>query len=384
MSNISSLSQCANCGACYNSCPTGAIRVDGEGLFYRVAVDREKCANCGKCLQICPVNSPEMHQNLLSAYYGVNKDHEIVKNSSSGGAFSAIANCILEDGGIVFGACFDDDFRKVVIRSTDEVPLSKLLKSKYVESLVGDSFSHVKYQLSTGRQVLYCGSPCQIVGLKRFLGQEYKNLYTCDFTCGGFPSHEMYRTYIDTLEKRRKSAVTKVDFRPKTLGWETYAIQICFDKGLAYHSPAALDPFFSAFLRKHYSVRESCLNCQFSDNHFSDIILSDFWRYREFAVSEKMPEGISLVITNSDRGEELLERASANFPHGRLDLQKAAYNIKKISFPHDFYGDRNCFLECYQSYGLWKAAKRYCVPPAFKVFVIKVKSVFKYLFWRVK
>lgn len=384
MSNISSFSACANCGACCQACPAGAIRVDGDGLYYRVAVDQAKCIDCGICVQVCPVNSPDAQQHLLAAYFGAHKDRGVVKSSSSGGAFSALANCVLADGGVVYGACFDEKFRQVTIQSTDNVPLSALLKSKYVESLTADSFSNVQHQLSNGREVLYCGAPCQIAGLKRFLGREYENLFTCDFTCGGFPSHEMYRAYIDALEKRRKAAVTQVDFRPKTLGWEDHAIQIRFDNGSRYHRPAALDPFFSAFLQKHYSVRDNCLNCQFSDNHYSDIILADFWRYREFVPSAKRSEGLSLIITNSVKGEKLLQRAAGDLTWESLALPKAAYNIKKTSFSDAFRDRRDQFLQCYQSQGLWKASEKYCFPTTQKARVIKIKSILKYLFRRVQ
>lgn len=134
MKNISENTQCANCGACYNLCPVNAIQVDEEGLFYQVKVNENKCIKCCKCVEVCPVNKPEPGKQALSAYYGTNVSEGIVKDSSSGGAFSALANWVLEEQGVVYAACYSEDRKRVVLQSTDQVTLDELRRSKYVES----------------------------------------------------------------------------------------------------------------------------------------------------------------------------------------------------------------------------------------------------------
>ena len=190
--NISTFSKCANCGACYHVCPVSAITLDTQGLYYTLKVDENKCVDCGKCVQICPVNSPVKTQSLRCAVGGFHKRKEVVDQSSSGGAFYALANSVLERGGIVFGAAFSDDFRSVVCADTDHVSLSRLQKSKYVESRVDGAFANVRQALETGREVLFSGTPCQVAGLKRYLNHEYNNLFTCDFSCGGLPQERVF------------------------------------------------------------------------------------------------------------------------------------------------------------------------------------------------
>ena len=146
---------------------------------------------------------------------------------------------------------------------------------------VGNSFTDVKEQLLAGRSVLFSAAPCQIAGLKSYLGQEYDHLYCCDFTCGGFPSHEIYRVYLDALEQKFGTSVVSVDFRPKKLGWQSHAIEIIFANGRKYLAPAELDPFFYSFIYRHYSIRDNCCSCRYSKFHQSDIILADFWLYRQ-------------------------------------------------------------------------------------------------------
>ena len=201
MNNISRFNGCSNCGACLNICPTKAIAVDNGGLFYEVGVDEKKCVDCGRCVEVCPWNNEREVQNLPAAYGGFAKDKETVAKSSSGGIFSAVADLILKKGGVVFGAVYSKDRHSVIFGSTDEFDLDEIRRSKYTESLVGNSFSEIKNILKTGRQVLFCGAPCQVAGLKRYLEKDYDNLLTCDFACGGFPSHKVFDDYLSALEK---------------------------------------------------------------------------------------------------------------------------------------------------------------------------------------
>ncbi len=368
--NISNFKECANCGACYNACPTEAIKVLSDGLFYNLQVDNIKCVECGKCMKVCPVNNPEKHQSLIFAIGGFSKNLQMVKKSSSGGAFSVFAEYVLSKNGVVFAAAFNENSRYVEIKSTDEVPLDMLIRSKYVESSVGDSFIKVKQQLDNSRLVLFCGCPCQVAGLKRFLGMDYDNLITCDFSCGGLPSHKIYNDYLNKLENKFNSEVEFVNFRPKTYGWETYAIKVAFKNGREYNSLSLLDPFFVGFIHKHYTVRDNCLTCRFADNHYSDIILADFWLYREISNLQK-GNGLSLIIINSNKGKNFFGDVKEKFEFEELELEKATYNIKKPNYTEEFRINRKKFLDEYKEKGLL-AIQDY-LPNRFS----KVKIIFK-------
>lgn len=255
--SISKFSKCANCGACLNVCATNAIWVDREGMYYTPRVDETKCVQCGKCTSVCPVNAPEKTQKLIGSYYGYADDNAILLGSSSGGIFHVLAQKVIDVGGVVFGAVYSEDRHRIVFSCSDEVSLWDIQKSKYVESDVGNSFRRVKTELEKERSVLFCGTPCQSAGLKRYLGKQYDNLLVCDFSCGGLPSHQMYHQYLCNLEKKYSSKVVLVDFRPKNFGWASHSIFIRFENGREYSRLAALDPYYKAFLNS-LSKRDYC------------------------------------------------------------------------------------------------------------------------------
>lgn len=379
--NISKFSDCANCGACYNICPVQAIHV-AEGLFYTVEVDQQKCIQCGKCLEVCPVNKPQYHQSISAAYSLIHKNNKTVMKSSSGGAFSAFAEHILQNNGVVWGACFNDNCDTILFKSTNDVPLDELRRSKYVESLVGDSFLQIRSLVNNGTKVLFCGTPCQVAGLKRFIGSDNPNLFTCDFACGGLPSHLIYRQWLQNLKNRYSAEVITVNFRPKIYGWETHGITVHFSNRKAYRSPAYLDPYFSAFIHKQYSIREYCTKCQFSDNHYSDLILADFWLHKKFPLQNSKSCGISLVLVNSEKGQQLLNACQESVSMEELPLPNAKYNIKPRITAARNLAERAQFLNAVEKIGVSPALLHYCVPTKKDAFIYKAKLIIKqFLRW---
>lgn len=341
--NISKFEKCSNCGACYNICPKDAIAVEKEGLFYSLSVDSDLCIDCGLCSNICPVNNDFETMIPLYACAGWHKDQEVVLNSSSGGVFFGIANKIIEEGGIVFGAEYSEDCKTVVFSSTDETDISKLLRSKYVESQIELSFRKVKVELEKGRKVLFCGTPCQVAGLCRFLEKPYDHLITCDFACGGLPSHALYQKYLSSLEEKYGSSIKSVDFRPKTHGWKRYAVRICFENGKVYNRLGVEDKYLKSFLYGKCTVRDYCLECKFSDNHASDITIADFWLHEKLS-SLRNENGISLILCNSSKGKDILEVVGEQFVFAELDLDSATYNHKKTETSENTIRRRQAFL----------------------------------------
>lgn len=360
MNNVSEYSDCSNCGACYNTCPVSAITLNEDAVFYSVNVDFSKCIDCGACKKVCPVNNTENKQEIISSYGGCSVDPRTVSLSSSGGAFNELAKAVLACGGIVFSAAYSDDFREICFFSTDEKPLESLMKSKYVESKVGTSFKAVKKELDSGREVMFCGAPCQVAGLKRYLKREYTNLLTCDFSCGGMPSHEMYTEYLDEIERKLKSPISGVDFRPKTYGWDLHTIKIDSVRGKKYVKTYKEDPYFYCFIGNHISVRDYCYKCDFSDNHYSDIILADFWKCRTESQITNNNTGLSLIITCSPKGEEYIQRIRKNFSLTVLDNDRANYNLKKKNVPScSFMNERESFIDQCINEGFIVASQRF-------------------------
>lgn len=280
---------CTGCMACMNICPVHAIHqtLNVYG-FVMPEIDSARCIHCGKCESVCPMVEAKADTEIkipLKAYAMVHRLDDVVKISSSGGAFYALASLILEQGGIVFGCFYDIRRKKAYLADTDHVDLKDLLTSKYVESYIGFGFKRVKAQLETGRKVLFCGTPCQAAGLVYFLKGSYENLLIVDFTCGAVAAQTYLRDYLVKLEQKYKSKITKLSFRDKYYGWGQYCFLVHFKNGRIYRKTAMADPYFFCFLRSSMQ-RLSCHGCRFSDRHFSDVVLADFWKCDDFAMNQ--------------------------------------------------------------------------------------------------
>lgn len=190
-------SVCTGCGACTSVCEQKALNlIPGKEGFYRPLVDTDKCISCGLCEKVCPVlNSVKTVVTSATplVYAAWNKDEKVRAESSSGGVFSALAETVLEMGGIVCGAAYANDMSVSHIRIEKKSDLSKLRLSKYVQSYIGDAFREVKEYAKQGKTVLFCGTPCQAAGLRNFLRKDYPNIICCDFICHGVPSPLMYK-----------------------------------------------------------------------------------------------------------------------------------------------------------------------------------------------
>ena len=378
LNNITKFAKCVNCGACYNTCPMDAIFVDKFDYFYTTKVDEKKCVNCGKCVTVCPLNSENKHLDIKGAYGGWHYNDEIVRSSSSGGAFTAIADWVLHKKGIVYGAAYSDDCKEILTLSTEETSLDNIKRSKYVESSVNFSFRKIKKNLEDGRYVLFCGTPCQVAGLNSYLGKDYEKLITVDFACGGLTSHKLYETRISDLEKKYRSKVASVNFRAGLYGWKQHAILVQFKNGRKYKMPSIYDPYVFAFMYARYGNRTECFECNFRNNHYADFIVADFWKYFDYSNLENNEKGISLILSNSDKAEKLMTEISSVMHLESLDINKATYNCNlKVPPKKDFFEKRKAFFQTFESDGLKEAARQAGMSTGFKAFIGKLKIVIR-------
>jgi len=298
--NIEDKSMCSGCHACYNKCPKNAIKmVEDENGFKFPVVDESLCINCGLCNKACPIINKQNIDNQPKIYACYNKDENIRAKSSSGGIFTLIATEILNRGGVVFGASFNDDFSlsHQYIESVDQ--LDKLRTSKYFQSTIGDTYKKVKEFLKEDRYVLYTGTPCQIEGLKSYLGEDYEKLYTQDIVCHGVPSPKVWKKYMDYRAMIDKKTPKKINFRDKKQeGWHLFSLSFQYEDG-EYAKNQKEDIYMRAFL-KDVCLRDSCYKCSFRKEHrVSDITLADCWGIRNIKPELDDNKGISLIKVSS-------------------------------------------------------------------------------------
>lgn len=301
--------RCTGCSACAMACGAKAIRMqpDEDGFLYP-QIDRTRCVDCGKCSAVCPVIAiPDKTDTATKACMIYAKDAALRSASSSGGAFSLLAQQVLDKGGVVFGCAVSDDCygaHHIGVDSCEE--LEKLRGSKYIQSAMGDTLRQAKAALDRGSWVLFSGTPCQIAGLKSFLGNKpYEKLVTVDVICHGVPAPAVWENYVRELEGEHGCKVTKVSFRDKAAGWQRYSLSMEFSNGVRYSRSVTEDPYLRGFVGNLY-LRPSCYRCAFKGNGYcSDITLADFWGVKQFSPEESDDRGISLAITHTESGESL-------------------------------------------------------------------------------
>lgn len=375
MIQITNKQDCCGCSACVQRCPKHCISLqeDSEGFLYPY-VDELACIDCGLCEKVCPMlHQPVEERKPFAVYAAKNKNEEIRMSSSSGGVFTALAEEIIREGGVVFGACFNADW-KVVHGYTETISgLSRFRGSKYVQSWIGDAYIQAEAFLKAGRKVLFSGTPCQIAGLKNFLRKDYTNLLTVDVICHGVPSpgvwHEYLKEEIASLRNGKNTVfsrpvhekdvfVERISFRDKTLGWKKYSFALTFSmvngsgKKISFYSHTSLNEnlFLRGFLADLY-LRLSCYACPIKcGKSGSNLTLGDFWGLQDVYPELDDDKGMTALLVNDIHGKELLENI-------QLDLWQTDYESvfknnpsleKSVIMPNrrkSFYADSDVSLK---------------------------------------
>lgn len=304
---------CSGCGVCAEKCPEDCIEMksDKYGFKYPV-IDMEKCINCGICRKVCPIKNKPETNGPQAVYAAYSTDEELRKNSSSGGMFGLLARKILDLGGAVFGAGFDNDFKVVHKCAVDIKELPELYGSKYVQSDLKNSFSLAKQYLDEGKTVLFSGTPCQIGGLKNYLGKAYDNLFTVDFICHGVPAPMAWEKYKEKRLSESDAEIKAVSFRDKNFGWKHYSLRVDFKNEKIYTKININDSYLKSFIL-NLTLRDSCISCAFKGKEgVSDITLADFWGIENYIDSGEYvsDKGVSAVIVRNEKGKNLFNSCS--------------------------------------------------------------------------
>ncbi len=312
---LASTDQCTGCEACVSVCPTGSISMkeDREG-FLQPHIDANTCIKCHKCEKTCPIISPIAIPAGVEtqAFAAINKDEAVRMRSSSGGVFYALAKWTIDQGGVVFGARFDENW-EVVHDYTETIEgIEPFMRSKYVQSRIGDTFKQAKQFLKEGRQVLFVGTPCQIGGLKSYLNKEYAKLVTIDFICHGIPSPSVWRTY--TQELMTEDVLVNFNFRDKKDGWISHQCTITIDLySKTVHTKLLENPYFRGF-RKDIYLRRSCYNCDYRTYHrISDFTIADYWGVVANCQEMYDNKGTSIVFIHTSKAQNVFNDIRSNF-----------------------------------------------------------------------
>ncbi len=378
---LKEVNRCNGCSACANVCPKNCITMQADDLgFLYPQIDNELCINCGICEKTCPVFNKSQFESVMKAYAVKNNDTNIVSESSSGGVFTAIAEDIIRNGGVVFGVAFSEDFksvRHIAVENSND--LSLLRGSKYVQSEIGDSYFKAKEYLEKGRQVLFTGTPCQIEGLLSYLRKPYDNLLTQDIVCHGVPAPAVWEKYVDLMQSKNNSQIGDVSFRSKVSGWKTYSMKMVFENDKEYCVKNSQDQYMKGFLDNLY-LRSSCYDCAFKTaSRKADITLADFWGVWSLHPEFYSESGVSLVLCHSKKGNAIINSIANRVDIIETDPQKALeFNSAATkSVPHN--PQRKSFVEDFKALPFEETMKKYCTPAKVNPIKSKIKSIVKRL-----
>ena len=325
-------SHCFGCEACVQVCGKAAITMeeDHDGFRYPL-IDAAKCVDCGMCRKVCPYdNMPQRHGEEKYVFGGYSLDKDIRFKSTSGGAFSEIVNAYCDENYVIFGAEADglEVFHGYII---DKRNLGRFRKSKYSQSKIGTANKDAKRFLKEGKKVLFSGTPCQIAGLKAYLGNiDQENLLTIEVVCEGVPSPLYVRKLDKYIENKYGSRIKALDYRYTSKScvakgrWDFEQMNICTKEGKILRKDRWFNPFWSIWL-KHLMSRPSCYECPFANHvRVADITLGDLWGVHIYC-----PElygnngGASLVIGNTEKGKSVIAEATKNMYGHELKFEDA-------------------------------------------------------------
>ena len=373
MIQISDKRNCCGCTACASICPHKAITMtpDVMGFLYPV-VDTSLCVECGLCEKVCQFHEGyDRYANYdIPIVFGCrHKDEAELVRSQSGAAAWAIMQTFLQEPGVVYGVGYESVTHIVHKRATTLEECQEFRGSKYVQSNLRGVFQQVKDDLKADHRVLFFGTGCQVSGLKSFLPLPlHDNLFVVDIVCHATPSPAFWKAYVQYMEKKYNSTITKVDFRDQTFGWHSHEESFFFsnDKKVSSH-------IFRSLFYDHLIVRNSCLNCHFTNfKRVSDITLSDFWGWENHYKEWNDNKGVSLFLVNSDKGKQMFDKCQPFLSFIESDMDKCVQ--PQLQHPAEQPVDYLIVPQLFQEKGFKGVARKYGHIPGKKYYHNKINA----------
>jgi len=361
---------CTGCMACVNVCPNEALDIvtDKEG-FDHPKLNEKHCVDCGLCEKACPILNPIIRNIKEQQVYACwTNDKQLRLKSSSGGLFTELARVVLLKGGIVFGVALDKNLTVHHTYVMIEKELSKLRGSKYVQSRIEETYKTVKKFLHEEKTVLFSGTPCQIAGLRGYLGKDYNTLFTTDIICHGVPSPMIFEEYKSYMEQKLDAKIEDIKFRGKKYSWTFFNISINEsiekEKGKNYIGKYYSDPYLRGFLRDYF-LRPSCYECKFTNmNRMGDVTIADYWGYKGKNKEDKKCEelGVSLAIVNTEKGNQLFNVCKPQLTYYQKTIEDAYRTNRSLVSPFPAPLTRDAFWKDYYTLAFEEVVRKWMKP----------------------
>ncbi len=354
---------CCSCMACMNICPKQAIiRKHDENGFIFPQIIEDLCIECKLCKKVCVFqNKTVTGSEPISTYVAINKNKDILLSSTSGGIFGALASLILEKKGIVFGCAFNENMEAEHIAIESPLDIKKIQGSKYMLSNINTTYVEAKKMLNNGKWVLFTGTPCQIAGLKSYLGNNYDKLITADIICHGVPSVKFFKGYIQFLEDKLKGKVLDIKFRDKSKGWG-HIEKVIYKKDGKIKEKLIypFNSYYHSYFLEGVIIRESCYQCKYACGiRVGDFTMGDYWGIEKVHPEIEAKNGVSVLLVNSKKGMKLMsELEKYIFITKSTFVQARKYN-GPLNRPTDKSNRRNVIFKIWREGGYKAVANEY-------------------------
>ena len=354
MIEIKDKQNCTGCTACEAICPRRAITMkeDSEGFLYP-NVDILLCVECGLCNKVCQMQSLSDAGVVRSSYAVKHTNSDVLRESTSGGMFTALSDAVLAKGGTVYGAAFDKDMTVRHVRAVNYVDRNRMRGSKYVQSDVRGCFRQVQADLRQGKTVLFTGTPCQVDGLKRFLRGEVRGLICCDLICHGVPSPLILKEHFTLLRRKKRGNLVNYHFRPKKWGWHVHREIAVFENGKQYYSTPYADLWRNIYYGRLVN-RPSCHSCRYTSlSRPGDLSIGDCRGIDNICPEFGSYDGVSLVLINTQIGQQIFEEICDNLVVEKINIDSVMQPpLREASKPGNL---RKRFWEAYDEKGYQSA-----------------------------
>lgn len=364
--DICSKSDCTACGACVNSCSQKCIswiKDDVDTIYPQV--DEEGCVHCNACLRACPNNNKLEYNRPFKTYAAWSLDPENRRTSASGGVASEFYRYTLKRGGFTCGVELTLDKGVNYIPVTCEEDIKRVKNSKYVFSHTNDIYQQVRQALLKGRFVFFIGLPCQIAGLKSFLGKlaNNDNLLLADILCHGVSNEDYLFKYIKHIERKSNKVTKELSFRDPEYGTEGFFFTLRSSKQYYSHFNSHIESKSEPFYKKnHYDnnlyyigymseliYRDNCYHCHYArTDRISDLTFGDFDGLGKDVPFNHWNKQVSMCLVNTAKGDYyLFEIANRLFLEERA-LEEAIKPQRQLKAPSKGHPNREIFIDYYR------------------------------------
>lgn len=299
--------ECCGCFACMNICPRSCISFSRNSHGYYNPIINSDCISCGKCLKVCQIDSENDYPETKLVLGCRTRDDELLLSSSSGGMFSEIClsfQKLKSSETVVWGAAFDNELNVVHICNNVN-NIGSIKGSKYVQSCINDAYSIIEKQLKSGINVVFSGTACQCVGLRKYMSErniQTNNLLVIDVVCHGAGSPDVWNSYIDFIEKQEHIKIIDYKFRNKKIAWRGFHPEIYTPKGIYILKDSDVLMSYTK-LYGSLNLNETCFNCKYTNlNRPGDLSLGDYWGVENSDIDLNDNRGVSICLVNTSLG----------------------------------------------------------------------------------